>query len=285
MTNIQYTLVGTEDGSNISVFVPGHDPQVAHSSHPNFDAILDGVLSGDVRVIELFDVAQAAANRFERITERITTANGNLYFDGVEIHNTLATQVTRFMKDGVEDWIPLVKFFEHVQNNPNDHSRSQLFDWLDRRDFTITQDGMIVGYKGVAKNGNGEFVSVHSGQAIVNGVVHKGQIPNPIGAVIEMPRDQVVHDPSKGCHRGLHVGTYDFAKSYAHGAMLEVHVNPRDVVSVPTDSDWAKVRTCRYRVVRVIDNPYSVAVVGSYDCPVCLDDDDACDCSWGDSDY
>jgi hypothetical protein len=43
--------------------------------------------------------------------------------------------------------------------------------------------------------------------------------------------------------------------------MLEVHVNPRDVVSVPTDSNWQKVRCCRYKVVDVIDQPYSTAVL------------------------
>ena len=164
----------------------------------------------------------------------------------------------RFLEAGVEDWVPLVKFFENVQANPNEHSREQLYNWLAKRDFTITPDGLIVGYKGVTR----DYRSILSGTATVDGVVYKGQIPNHIGAVVEMPRDQVQWDPSVGCHTGLHVGTYEYANGFAQGVLLEVHVNPRDVVSVPTDCDWAKVRVCRYVVVGTIDQPYTTPVIG-----------------------
>lgn len=262
---LQYTLVGGEDGSNLSLFVPGQAPQVAHSSHPNFEAILAGVLAGDASVIDLFDVAATAATKFDRLTDRVTVANGRLYLDGDEVANTLSKQVVRFLSEGVEDWKPLVLFFEKVSQNPNDHSREQLFDWLDRRDFTITQDGDIVGYKGVRKAEDGSLASISTGKAIVNGEVFTGAIPNPLGAVVEMPRSEVHHDPSSGCSTGLHVGTYRYANSFAQGALLEVHVNPRDVVSVPTDSDWEKMRTCRYTVVGTIDQPYTTAIRAPYD--------------------
>lgn len=274
---IQYTLVSTEDGANISVFVPGENPQVAHSSHPNFDSILNGVFANDPSVIDLFDLALTAANRFDRLSDRVTTANGRLYLDGVEVNNALATQVVRFIKDGVEDWKPLVKFFENVQANPNEHSREQLFTWLNNRDFTINQDGLIVGYKGVCSDGKGGYQSSSSGKAIVNGEVKTGKIPNPLGAIIEMPRDEVQWDPSVGCHSGLHVGSYDYAKSFAP-ILMEVHVNPRDVVSVPTDSSWAKVRCCRYRVIKVISERYNTPyVISNYA-------DDQNDWSWGEDD-
>lgn len=269
---VQYTLIGTEDGdSYISVFVPGHPPQVAGDSHPNFEKIVFGAAAGDEKVIELFDIAATAGQKFARLSERITTKNGRLYLDNVEVNSALATQVLRFLDEGVEDWKPLVAFFENVQANPNEHSREQLYNWLSQRDFTITQDGMIVGYKGVTS----DLKSIHSGRAIVDGQEITGQIPNALGSVIEMPRDQVQHDPSVGCHRGLHVGTYEYASGFAQGALLEVHVNPRDVVSVPTDCNWAKVRTCRYVVVDTIDQPYSSAIA-----PYDWTEDD--DFGWGD---
>jgi hypothetical protein len=260
MSALQYTLVGNDDGSNIVVFIPGSAPQVAHDSHPNFDAILAGALVGDTRVAELFDIAQTVAQKFQRLSERVTTANGRLYLDGEEVNNALTSQVLRFMEDGIEDWKPLVAFFENVQSNPEPHSREQLFEWLNRRDFAITYDGLIVGYKGVRAAGDG-FTSINSGKATVNGEVKNGQIPTNPGDVVEMPRGEVEWDPSIGCHRGLHVGTWDYASGFAQGAVMEVHVNPRDVVSVPTDSDAAKVRCCRYTIVRVIDTPYTTAVV------------------------
>lgn len=281
---MQYTLVGTEDGSVITVFIPGRDPLVAHSTHPNFSEILVRVFDREPSVVDLFDVAVTAASRFQRLTERVTAASGRLYLDGEEVHNSLATQVCRFLSEGVEDWKPLVNFFENVQANPNEHSREQLYDWLSRRDFTITSDGMIVGYKGVQKDGNGDYTSISRGTALVDGESFTGQIPNPIGALVEMPRGEVHHDPSSGCSTGLHVGTYEYARSFSRQALLEVHVNPRDVVSVPTDSDWAKMRVCRYKVIGTIDLPYSEAVIRDYS-DVDYDDDICDECGeefgWG----
>jgi hypothetical protein len=273
--SLQYTLIGNEDGdSNIVVFVPGSAPQVAHQSHPNFERILAGALAGDESIAELFDIAATVAQKFQRLSERVTTANGRLYLDGVEVNDALTSQVLRFLEEGVEDWMPLVAFFENVQSNPNEHSREQLYTWLAGRDFTITPDGMIVGYKGVAPDGNGGFLSIHSGRAIVDGTEVSGQIPTNPGSLVEMPRTEVQWDPSVGCHRGLHVGTWGYASSFAQGTVLEVHVNPRDVVSVPTDSDAAKVRCCRYQIVREIEVPYYAPVAYSdYDEPEYGDDD------------
>jgi hypothetical protein len=278
--SVQYTLIQNEDGeSNIVVFVSGSAPQVAHESHPNFEAILDGAKAGDESIVPLFDVSKTVGEKFERLSERVTTQHGKLFLDGVEVNNTLTEQVLRFMDLDIEDWQPLVAFFENVQANPNPHSREQLYDWLAQRDFTITQDGLIVGYKGVTS----DLQSIHSGKAIVDGETVTGRIPNKLGSIIEMPRNEVQWDPSIGCHSGLHVGTYDYANSFAQGALLEVHVNPRDVVSVPTDCDWAKVRCCRYTVVDTIDAPYTVPVISSYDFGI-EEDYEYDDLPWGDYD-
>jgi len=259
---MEYTLVGTtENGSNITVFVKGQKPLVAHSTHPNYEKIVAGVMAKDESVIELFDVASSVIEKFERISERVTAANGRLYLDGEEINNALATQVIRFYAEGREDYKPLVNFFENVQNNPNEHSRTQLYDWLKARDFTITPDGMIVGYKGVSKLPDGTFQSGFSGDAIVNNIPQHGRIKQAIGDVVEMPRGSVVHDPSDACNTGLHVGTFRYAQGYANGGLLEVHVNPRDVVSVPTDAAGEKVRVCRYTIIGTIGAERTESVV------------------------
>ena len=275
--SLQFTIVGTEDGSNITVFIPGQAPLVAHSSHPNYEKIVEGVMAQDESVAELFDVAQTAATKFERLTERVTVASGRLYLDGVEVDNALATQVLRFLDEGVEDWKPLVNFFENVQQNPQEYSREQLYNWLNTENFTITPNGLIVGYKGV-KPGPDEdtWLSINSGRAIVDGEVHNGNIPNRKGSVVEMPRNEVTFDPENGCSQGLHVGTYGYANGFGQGGLLEVHVNPRDVVSVPNDSHSQKMRVCRYLVVDTIEKPYEAPVSDDY-----WDEDEDFD-EWGD---
>ena len=83
--------------------------------------------------------------------------------------------------------------------------------------------------------------------------------------IIEIARSYVNHDPSQGCSTGLHVGTYAYAKGYARSALLEVHVNPRDVVSVPTDCDAQKVRVTAAKVVKAEAVEYDTAFPPSYD--------------------
>lgn len=265
---LQYSLVSNGEGDKfITVFAPPRTPMVASGDHPNFDRIVAAVLAGeDAQDIEvLFDVTIAVAERFDRISERVSVANGRIYLDGDEIHNVLTKQILRFMDEGVDDWKPLVLFFEKVQSNPSDHSREQLFEWLDRRNFTITASGDFIGYKGVMSDGEGNLVSVHAGPAIVNGQHVNGHVPNAVGSVVEIPRSYVHEDSSVGCSTGLHVGTYDYAKGYASGALLECHVNPRDVVSVPTDCDAQKVRVCRYTVADIIDAEYAQPLVTDED--------------------
>lgn len=258
---LQFSLVGTEDGSNITVWVHGQKPQVAQSDHPNFDRIVEGAMAGDDSVIELFDIAETAAKYFDRLSERVTVANGRLYLDGEEVDNALSAQVVRFLDTGEEDWQPLVNFFENVQQNPQEHSRKQLYGWLSKRDFTITPDGLIVGYKGTkSPDDEGAYASILTGTATVDGEIKSGNIPNYPGAVIEMPRGQVQFDPSVGCSTGLHVGTYEYASNFSQGGLLEVLVNPRDVVSVPTDSYEQKMRVCRYTVVDTIEQEYTAPV-------------------------
>lgn len=253
---LSYTLVGDGEDANVVVFIPGRSPLVAHSSHPRFEDIVQGARDGDESVADLFDIAETVAERFEPLSERVTVANGRVYFDGDEVPGTISDHIVRFLDEGVSDWKPLVRFLENVGQNPEPHSRAMLYDWLRAERFTITDAGMIVGYKGVRSDGT----SIHSGRAIVDGAVVSGHIPNAVGSVVSMPRESVTFDPASGCNVGLHVGTYGYANGFAQGLLLEVHVHPRDVVSVPTDCGAAKMRVSRYVVAGTISAPYSSAI-------------------------
>ena len=287
---MKYNLVSTGDTANVTVFVDG-EMFVADSTHPNFKAIIAAVVADDNSVIDLFDTAKAVAEKFEKVSERVSVAGGQVYFDGDLVDNSLTQQIVRFMNEGLEDWQPLVKFYENVAANPNEHSRTQLFEWLNRRDFTITSDGNILTYKALYKvDENGKFKSSSSGSATVNGEAQTGQIVQSLGDVVEMPRSNVQHDPSMGCHTGLHVGSWDYASTFlgTRGTVVSVIVNPRDIVSVPTDCDAAKVRTCRYVLHEVVQEATQSAVyeVNEYDdgCANCSDSL-CCDTMYCDSCY
>lgn len=254
-----FTLTGDGESSSIAVFVNGQLLVAGSESHPNFTAIVKAAREGDESVADLFDIGQAVATSFDAVSERVSYANGQLYFDGDPIEGLLVDHIIRSLEAGLRDTTGLVRFLENLKQNPNQESVTMLYDWLQANgEFTIDTDGMLVGYKGVSSDGH----SIHSGKAIVDGEVVTGRIPNFAGSVIEMPRSEVQFDPSIGCHTGLHVGTYEYARSFGNGNLLEVRVNPRDVVSVPTDCSAQKLRCCRYEVVDAISDPYDTPVLG-----------------------
>lgn len=267
---MKYSLVSNEDAKALTVYVNG-EMKLATSDHPRWDDILNGVLAGDESVVDLFDPAKAVAQRFESITERVSVAGSTIYFDGDPVDNSLTKQVVRFLDEGVEDFRPLVNFFEKVVQNPEQHSREQLYDWVSRHDVTVNPDGDLVLYKGVQKTQRlgvdqiNVYQSGHSGTAIVDGKTYVGKIPQWVGAVVEMPRSEVHHDPTNGCSTGLHASSSaQLAASYSgQGTILEVVVNPRDVVSVPHDG-YNKVRVNRYRVVGVDAVEYGTAFVDKW---------------------
>lgn len=146
------------------------------------------------------------------------------------------------------DLAPLGAFLRRLERNPSTASRSQLFGWLKAGGFTLTTDGLIVGYKSVRSDG----LSAHSGREPVT-VVHQdgsvetvtGRVPYPVGATVWMARGLVDDDRDSVCSSvGLHVGTFGYAERFSE-QLLVVLVDPADVVSVPRDSGAEKMRVCR----------------------------------------
>lgn len=255
-----WSITTIDGASAVSVYHEGQ-MYVAPNTHPAYATIVTKLLAEDYSCTALFDVTASLNTKFERIGNRVSLKGSQLHFDADPLNGALADHVVRLWQQG-DEWESLVAFLEKVQNNPNDHSREQLYSWLTGNEFTILTNGNILAYKGVTK----DLKSVYSGTAIVDGETIKGNIPNQVGSTVEMPRSSVHHDPSQGCSTGLHVATWSFAKGFAD-TVLEVEVDPRDVVSVPSDSGEQKMRVCRYvvRAIQFVKTPRSEAVYSGYD--------------------
>lgn len=284
----------TESGNSaITVFLEG-EMLVTDSANPNWDEILEVVLDDggfdpdhefygdDVAWFKgLFDIESAAKAKFQTaqsdaLSERVTIRDGQVFVDHDMVDGSIAKQIGRFVNERVGDWKPLVKFLENIMANPNGHSRTQLYDWLQRHDFSISEDGCFYAYKGLRS----DATSVNAGPGIVNGEHVNGHLDNSVGNVVEIPRSDVQHDPSVGCSTGLHAGTYSYASTFGRGITVRVKVNPRDVVSVPTDCDSQKIRCCRYTVVEIVHSESNPALYRETVDEVLDEDDD-----WMESDY
>jgi len=280
LSKLVFALVGDGDEASITGAIIGADgatPFVALSSHPGFRAIVDFCRDrqehdGKVNEFEaetllsLLDTDKAVVaqlTQFAQLTDRIALGDdGELYLDAEPVHGTVVENIKKQLAQGINNPTPLLRFIERMSANPNPESVEQLYNWFTAAGLTLDTDGRIVGYKGVAKTASGAFESVNRGRAIVDGVVYNGAIPNYLGAVVEMPRSEVEFNPAVGCSTGLHVGSYDYASGWARGALLEVRVDPADVVSVPTDCSAQKMRCRRYEVIGTIDQPYTAGVIG-----------------------
>jgi hypothetical protein len=290
---MKYNLVQNDEHGSLTAFFDGQ-MYVADNTHASWPQLVAQVTAANdstdlTALARLFDPAVAVADFFTKVSERVSVAGGHVFFDGEEVNDGLADHIIRFMNEG-NDALPLVNFMENIMTNPNEHSRTQLFDWLSKRDFTITPEGNFLAYKGVAPRTSGDnldkypYQSISRGKAVVDGKVYDGAIPNGVGAVVEMPRGDVAHDPTVACHTGLHAGNYRYASSFSQGALLIVEINPRDVVSVPHDSNSEKIRCCRYTVKEVNEKELTTSYFGGYSAPV-VDDLDVDYSDESDYDY
>lgn len=235
-------------GDGSSTILPG--------THPRFDEIVAALETPDTpdeTIRELIDTAKQVKT-FISLSERVSMRGGKLFFDGDRIRGQITKHIRRMIDAGDTQAGALVAFLEKVATNPSEQSRDALYRWLNDRDFTITPEGDFIAYKGVTA----EYGSISHGTAWVDGVKHTGSIPNRVGAVVTMPRLKVDDNREVGCSQGLHAGTWGYASSFARGATLTVRINPRDVVSVPDDCAFQKLRVCRYVVIEAVDRPYDV---------------------------
>lgn len=142
-----------DDGERVSVvvFIPGREPLVATDAHPNFRRIVDAVDNDQVYLltVEDFDVEAAIRKALTPLSGRVSVAYGQVYFDGEKVNGSIEDLILRFLDQGSPEWKPLVAFMENIASNPIEHSREQLFDWLNARDFSILPSGEIIAYKGV----------------------------------------------------------------------------------------------------------------------------------------
>lgn len=257
--SLKYKIVSEGDVQNVTVFVDG-DLLLADSSHPNFDRIVEQVLAGDVDSA-LFDVEKYVADHFHAVSERVSVRGSDILFDGDVVNNALTEQLMRFLDEDIDEFDALVNFMEKVMTNPQQESRDQLYVYLTKNNFAITPDGDFIAYKGTSPDENGGYQSGFKGHAFVDGKEYvDSYIPNYVGAIVEMPRSEVVYDPRNSCSTGLHAGSYSYASGYKYtgGALLTVVVNPRDVVSIPNDSA-EKMRVSRYTVIDIAEDEIKTA--------------------------
>jgi hypothetical protein len=222
----------------------GSDNYTADASHANFGLLLEDIKNDDADAfVKHYDIRKA----FEDYTiGNVTIKGGEVWYGENRLGGVVVDRIFDFMANGLPV-DPILSFVNKLYLNPSSRAVNELYKFLEHKNLPITPDGNFRAYKGL----NGDFYSCTAGKlTLVQGKANnKGQIFNGVGETIECVRHQVDDNKDNTCSYGLHAGSLEYARDFAQGKLVIVEINPADVVSIPSDCNGQKLRTCKYVVV------------------------------------
>lgn len=229
------------------------------STHPKWEEILDAVRANDEKtLVELIDIKKVVVDYSEG---RVNVRGGQVFFDDYQLHGTIVDRLLGFVENNISV-APMAKFIERLMSNPSKRAVNELYTFLERKNLPLTPRGTFLAYKGL----RGDYYSVTGGYIQVNKgqVDGTGHIYNGVGEEIECERRDVCDDKEVGCSDGLHAGSLEYATGFGTKTVI-VEIDPKDVVSVPTDCECQKLRTCAYKVVGEYERPLQDDYCDEYD--------------------
>ena len=267
-----------KDNKNFwTVIISGKPCQFDHT-HPEYAGLVDCVRSGDEEAfLETFNVGTVIENWSDG---NFSFRDGYLYYgDNEQIASQPTERIIEMIKQNW-NYAPMLCYLDNLYENVSQRAVQESYEWSMHKGLPITEDGFMVGYKGVGVY-QGEDTTDKLRRPLVAGdLVDKytgNSYRNNVGDENYMARRQVCDDHTKGCESGLHIGTYEYASGWAGcgGQVVLVKFNPADIVSVPSDCECQKIRVSRYTVLEVargiIEGPVHCCEDEDYDDP---DDED-----------
>ena len=203
--------------------------------HINYKMIIEALPTASAdELIDLVDIEKAVSTFSDGLVE---IKNGQVLYEGEVVHGSISKRILEFMSKGLP-FQPLVNFLNNLMENPSMQSQKELYDFLEHEHLPITEDGCFLAYKAVRSDFKDKY---------------RGIFDNSVGKVCKMTRSKVDDDRGRGCSNGLHAGALNYVAGYGslenNDKIVIVKINPKDVVSVPSDCNCEKLRTCQYLVV------------------------------------
>ncbi len=197
--------------------------------------------------------------------DTVEVKDGSLYVDGDVVDSVVSERLIQMLSNEV-DVLPVLKFVHRLRLNPSSRAVNELYTFLEHKCLPLTESGTFLAYKAVRPNYRDK---------------HSGKFDNSVGQILEMPRNKVDDDKLRGCSYGFHAGTLQYASDFAcaDDKIVLVEIDPADVVSIPVDCEFQKLRTCRYKVVEEFERPLTEPL---YQSRFQTDNDDEVDEYWDD---
>jgi hypothetical protein len=196
-------------------------------------------------------------NSIDEITNSaFSIKDGKVYSLGNVVNAYISKKIVDFYNNGLP-FYNLLNFWNNLITNESEESINELYLFLEHNKYPLTEDGHFIAYKMVTR----DFKDMAT-----------GSFDNSVGSVVQMDRSKVCSDRHITCASGLHAASYEYANGFRRSAsdvLIQVKINPADVVSVPFDYNNAKLRCCRYEVISAFVEEMSCEIyetikVGNY---------------------
>jgi len=198
---------------------------------PRFERIIQCVREN--RLDDIQDIVEEVNRLFT--AKGIDLIDGIIYVNNQPLPHELSDRIIAYKEENLP-FDSLLKFWENLKENPSFNARQMLFKFLEHNGHPLTQDGCFIAYRGCTD----DFKDRRT-----------GKFDNSPGSICEMPRQLVDDNPNNTCSDGLHVASYAYAYNWGeNNKTIEVKINPKDVVCVPTDYQNTKMRVCKFEVVQ-----------------------------------
>ena len=210
------------------------------TTHPAYAEVLSRIFANDITGDELghlMDVRSRVSTAAKGYDDVEVTHDGVKY-KGELLRTDLTRRIVALTAEGY-DVGPMVKFLVNVLDNPRHSAREELYDFLEKSNMPLTEDGHFIAYKIVSATYKD---------------LHTGTFDNSVGSIVQMEMDQVDVDRNRTCSTGLHVCSKAYLPHFGNTTtgsdrIVIVKINPAHVVAVPADYDNAKMRVWKYEVI------------------------------------
>lgn len=233
VSEIPYVI---NDDQNITMYLNG-EMEVVNNEHPNFKKIVNCL--EESRWNDVFPLLDLRGAISKLVHKQLEFKDDTLYHNGKELDGALIEFIINMAQHGSDDIQPFMRFLNKVQKNPSVRAQKELYGFLRSGKIPITQSGNILTYKRIRANWKD---------------CHSNTMDNSIGNVVRMKRLSVDNNSNNTCSTGLHVCSYDYLGHFSGDRIVVCEVHPRDVVSIPSDYQNAKMRCCKYKVIKEVSN-------------------------------
>lgn len=212
-----------------------------YSNHHNYKPIVDALINNDAdKFLEYYKgKAYQPQDEYPELQDcyedDLVITNGKIFYRGKEVDEAVCKYVAKLQSMNA-DITGMKKYIGRMYNNVSEEARDQQFRFINLHHLVVDPEGYIIAYKAVKNN----YMDKHS-----------GTISYEVGNIVKMKRSEVDDDTKTGCSKGLHAGSLKYVYSYGSSddRIIIVRIDPADVVCIPKDCNFQKMRCCRLQVL------------------------------------